>query len=156
MPALFRGRLRGLREARPENRGVPHVATQGGVMQHTAMEKPDPAHLAGSGGAPSAEVRAAGTSPSIRGGLSRGVRLAGLGVGVGAAFGIPRALDNVLGSGRSGGLDDLIFGTPRDSKSSSENERANPASPSSIFSNIGPTLILTAIIAGGAYVLGRR
>lgn len=79
---------------RPEAH-VPAEHGQGGVLNHTAHAKVDPASHAGASGAPGGVSRGSGRSPSIRAGIERGAVLAGTGVAVGAAIAIPR----VLGSG---------------------------------------------------------
>lgn len=133
MPAPARRRI----VARPE-RAVPWEAGQRGTTPKTAVVKADPANLAGSGGAPSGPVRASGRSPSIRAGIERGAVLAGVGLGVGAAISVPK----LLGEGRQGGLDDVLFGTPTQDRDG--DGKPDPTPPSESLLNPAFVLILVA------------
>lgn len=136
MPAPARRRI----PARPE-RSTPWETGQSGTAPSSATIKVDSANLAGSGGAPSGPVRASGNSPSIRSGVQRGAVLVGAGAGLGAAFAIPK----LLGSGRSGGLDDLIFGTPKQDRDG--DGKPDPTPPGEALLNPAFILLAAAVVA---------
>lgn len=133
MPAPARRRI----PARPE-RATPWESGQRGTTPSSATIKADPANLAGSGGAPSGPVRASGRSPSIRAGLQRGAVLAGVGAGVGAAIAVPK----LLGEGREGGLDDVLFGTPKSDRDG--DGKPDPSPPGEALLN--PAVLLLLVV----------
>lgn len=124
--------------ARPEA-PRPLEVGQGATLHQTAVIKPDPAAHAGSSGVPTgAETRASGRSPSIRAGIARGATLAGVGLGLGAAVAVPK----LLGEGRQGGLDDVLFGTPKSDRDG--DGKPDPTPPSEALLNPAVILLLVA------------
>jgi hypothetical protein len=141
MPGSIRRRV----PARPE-RATPHEAGQAATLPSGAVRQVDPASQAGASGAPTGgSVRASGRSPSVRAGLSRGATLAGVGLGIGAAISVPK----LLGSGREGGLDDVLFGSPKQDRDG--DGKPDPSPPGEALLNPAFLLLVAGAIAWAVF-----